>query len=67
MNAANCYERLVSLVPDEQDYQLYYAQCLYQACLYQDALRVVGQIEEPAVQGKVRVFTYVTEIVLILF
>lgn len=53
MNAATCYERLVALVPEEQDYQLYYAQCLYQACLYQDALKVVSQIEEPMSQGKV--------------
>ncbi|KAG8321250.1 Tetratricopeptide repeat protein 30A [Homalodisca vitripennis] len=54
VSAANCYERLVALVPEEQDYQLYYAQCLYQACLYQDALRIVSQIEDPSVQPKVR-------------
>ena len=30
-SAANCYEQLTLLFPDVEDYNLYYAQSLYQA------------------------------------
>uniref|UniRef100_A0A1B6E2P5 Tetratricopeptide repeat protein 30 n=1 Tax=Clastoptera arizonana TaxID=38151 RepID=A0A1B6E2P5_9HEMI len=40
VNAANCYEQLTVLLPDEEDYLLNYSQALYQACLYEEALNV---------------------------
>ena len=54
VNAANCYEQLTLLYPDNEDYKIYYAQALYQACLYEEAMKVTVQIENPELQGKVR-------------
>ena len=53
MNAANCYEQLTIFYPEEDDYKVYYAQALYQACLYEEALKVTVQIENPELQGQV--------------
>ncbi|XP_039281409.1 tetratricopeptide repeat protein 30A [Nilaparvata lugens] len=53
VSAANCYEQLIILLPDEEDYKLYYAQALYQACLYQEALKVLAKIDEPAFYAQV--------------
>ncbi|CAG2055947.1 unnamed protein product [Timema podura] len=53
VNAANCYEQLTLLLPEESEYKLYYAQSLYQACLYEEAMRVTSQIDDTAFQGKV--------------
>ena len=53
VNAANCYEQLTLLYPDNEDYKIYYAQALYQACLYEEAMKVTVQIENPELQGKV--------------
>jgi tetratricopeptide repeat protein 30 len=53
VNAANCYEQLTTYCPDVEDYKIYYAQALYQACLYQEAMRVTVQIDNPELQGKV--------------
>jgi tetratricopeptide repeat protein 30 len=53
IKAANCYEKLTLLLPEEAEYQLYYAQSLYQACLYEEAMKVTSQIDDPAFQGKV--------------
>ena len=53
MNAANCYEQLTVYYPDVEDYRIYYAQALYQACLYEEAMKVTVQIDSPASQGKV--------------
>ena len=55
VNAANCYEQLTLLYPDNEDYKIYYAQALYQACLYEEAMKVTVQIENPELQGKVRI------------
>ena len=55
VNAANCYEQLTLLYPDNEDYKIYYAQALYQACLYEEAMKVTVQIENPELQGKVGV------------
>ena len=52
VNAANCYEQLTLLYPDNEDYKIYYAQALYQACLYEEAMKVTVQIENPELQGK---------------
>ena len=40
VNAANCYEQLTIYYPEEDDYKVYYAQSLYQACLYEEAMKV---------------------------
>ncbi|XP_069689736.1 intraflagellar transport protein 70A isoform X1 [Periplaneta americana] len=53
VNAADCYEKLTLLLPDEAEYHLYYAQSLYQACLYEEAMKVTSQIDDPAFQGKI--------------
>ncbi|XP_075221413.1 tetratricopeptide repeat domain 30 isoform X2 [Lycorma delicatula] len=53
VRAANCYEELTVLFPDELDYQLYYAQSLYQACLYQEALKITAKIDDPDYNTKV--------------
>ena len=60
VNAANCYEQLTLLYPDNEDYKIYYAQALYQACLYEEAMKVTVQIENPELQGKVSVY-YITK------
>ena len=52
VNAANCYEQLTLLYPENEDYRIYYAQALYQACLYEEAMKVTVQIENPELQGK---------------
>ncbi len=52
-NAALSYERLVSLFPNIEDYRLYYAQSLYHASLYDEAMNATCQIENPEFQGKV--------------
>ncbi|CAL1286214.1 unnamed protein product [Larinioides sclopetarius] len=53
VNAANCYEHLTAVCPEVDDYKLYYAQSLYQACFYQEAMKVTCQIENPEYQTKI--------------
>ncbi|PRD32694.1 UNVERIFIED_CONTAM: ttc30a [Trichonephila clavipes] len=53
VNAANCYEHLTAVCPEVDDYKLYYAQSLYQACFYQEAMKVTCQIENPDYQAKI--------------
>ncbi|KAK2916250.1 hypothetical protein QQF64_024741 [Cirrhinus molitorella] len=38
-NAAECYEQLTQLHPEVEDYKLYYAQSLYGACAFPDAMK----------------------------
>jgi len=54
VNAANCYEQLTLYYPDVEDYRVYYAQSLYQACLYEEAMKVTVQIDNPQLKGKVK-------------
>lgn len=42
--AAQCYEKLVQLCPEESIYKLYYAQSLHQACMYQEAWAICSSI-----------------------
>ncbi|XP_066978143.1 intraflagellar transport protein 70A isoform X1 [Macrobrachium rosenbergii] len=53
VNAANCYEHLTMLFPEMEDYRLYYAQSLYQACLYEESMKVTHQIEEAEYAGRI--------------
>ncbi|PAA57823.1 hypothetical protein BOX15_Mlig000704g1, partial [Macrostomum lignano] len=52
VSASDSYERLTQLCPDCVEYQLYFAQSLYQAGLYQQAMKVAAQIEEPAYRSQ---------------
>ena len=54
VNASDCYEQLSSLFPDVEEYRLYYAQSLYKACLFQEAMKVACQIDQPQYAGQVR-------------
>ena len=49
-NAADCYDQLTKFFPDcdsYNNYKLYHAQALFKAAMYQDALKVLQQIESP--------------------
>ncbi|OQR69400.1 tetratricopeptide repeat protein 30A-like [Tropilaelaps mercedesae] len=49
VNAANCYEQLAILSPDEEtsrQYRLHYANTLYQASLFDEAYKVTLQMED---------------------
>ncbi|XP_044264063.1 tetratricopeptide repeat protein 30A isoform X1 [Tribolium madens] len=53
-NAASYYEQLTQMYPENNDYKLYYAQSLYQACLYDESFQVTKKIvEDPDYKGKV--------------
>lgn len=42
------------MYPENNDYKLYYAQSLYQACLYDESFQVTKKIvEDPEYKGKV--------------
>mmetsp|Transcript_8791 Transcript_8791/g.14620 ORF Transcript_8791/g.14620 Transcript_8791/m.14620 type:complete len:661 (-) Transcript_8791:737-2719(-) len=43
--AAQAYEELVGICPDVEEYKLYYAQSLYKAGLYPDAVRAAIRVE----------------------
>ncbi|XP_055877810.1 tetratricopeptide repeat protein 30A-like [Biomphalaria glabrata] len=53
VNASDCYEQLAVLHPEVEDYRLYYAQSLHKACLYQEAMKVACQIDNPKYQGQI--------------
>lgn len=53
VNASDCYEQLSILHPEVEEYKMYYAQSLYKACLYEEAMRVSCQIDNPEYQGRV--------------
>nr|XP_022317500.1 tetratricopeptide repeat protein 30A-like isoform X1 [Crassostrea virginica]XP_022317679.1 tetratricopeptide repeat protein 30A-like isoform X1 [Crassostrea virginica] len=53
VNAADCYEGLSNMHPEIEDYKLYYAQALYKACLYQEAMKVACQIDNPQYQSQI--------------
>ena len=53
VNASDCYEQLSTLHPEVEEYRLYYAQSLYKACLFQEAMKVACMIDQPQYQGQV--------------
>ena len=53
------YEQLVQLHPEVHNYQLYYAQCLYKACLFPEATKASCQLEHESYQTKVHVYLHV--------
>lgn len=44
-NASQCYEQLVSICPDVEEYKLYYAQSLYKSGLFSEALKSAIRVE----------------------
>ncbi|KAJ8925929.1 hypothetical protein NQ315_009781 [Exocentrus adspersus] len=53
-NATSYYEQLTELYPDNNDYKLYYAQSLYQACLYDEAVKASNKlIDHPEYKNQV--------------
>jgi len=57
VNAADCYEQLAQLNPENEDYKLYYAQALYKASLYEESIKVSCQIDSPKHHLKVCIRT----------
>jgi len=53
VNAADCYEQLTVLNPEVDDYRLYYAQSLYKANLFDEAMKVSSQIDSSMYHDKV--------------
>ncbi|XP_072336851.1 intraflagellar transport protein 70A isoform X1 [Scyliorhinus torazame] len=52
-NAAGCYEQLIQIHPEIDDYKLYHAQSLYKACMYTEAMKATFLIDNPVYQTKV--------------
>ncbi|XP_040209040.1 tetratricopeptide repeat protein 30A isoform X1 [Rana temporaria] len=53
VNAADCYEQLMQINPEVDEYKLYYAQSLYKACMYPEAMKATFLLDNPAYQSKV--------------
>lgn len=53
IEAANCYEQLILLVPNEPEYKLIYAQSLFQSGLLDEAFKVTLAIDAPHIKEKV--------------
>ncbi|KAI8915963.1 hypothetical protein EDD86DRAFT_185328 [Gorgonomyces haynaldii] len=53
LNAADCYEQLVQICPDSQDYKLYFAQSLYKSGQHQMALKVSNTVEGQLLARKI--------------
>uniref|UniRef100_A0A8B9JTT8 Tetratricopeptide repeat protein 30 n=1 Tax=Astyanax mexicanus TaxID=7994 RepID=A0A8B9JTT8_ASTMX len=51
-NAAECYEQLIQLHPEVEDYKLYYAQSLYGACAFQEAMKATFTLDNPTSHTK---------------
>lgn len=52
-NAAECYEQLTQLHPEVEEYKLYYAQSLYGACAFSDAMKATFLLDNPTSHTKV--------------
>ncbi|XP_075442900.1 intraflagellar transport protein 70A [Ascaphus truei] len=52
INAADSYEQLIQIHPEIEEYKLYYAECLYKACLYPEAMKATFILDSPAYQSK---------------
>ena len=52
-NCAATYEDLIRVCPDVDDYKLYYAQALFKAAMYPEALRAAIRVDSPQHQQKV--------------
>lgn len=52
-NAAECYEQLIQLHPEVEDYKLYHAQSLYGACAFQEAMKATFPLDNATSHNKV--------------
>lgn len=57
VNASDCYEQLTQITPDNEEYKINYAQCLYKCGLYEQAMKVAAQIDNPKYQAQVSYFS----------
>ncbi|KAM4028232.1 intraflagellar transport protein 70A isoform 2-T2 [Anomaloglossus baeobatrachus] len=53
VNASDCYEQLLQINPEVEEYKLYYAQSLYKACMYPEAMKATFLLDSAAYQSKV--------------
>lgn len=53
VEAANCYEQLCVLVPNEPEYKFVYAQALFQSGLFEEAYKIAHAIEAPHLREKI--------------
>ncbi|KAM3722090.1 Tetratricopeptide repeat protein 30A [Dirofilaria immitis] len=53
VEAATYYEQLVQLYPTYAEYRLYWAQSLYNAFMFSEAIAIISQIDEPQLDGQV--------------
>lgn len=51
--AADCYGQLTQIHPEVDEYKLYYAQSLYKAFMYPEAMKATFQIENPTYHSRV--------------
>ena len=58
------YEQLVQLHPDVHDYQFYYSQCLYKACMFPEATKASCQLEHEEYQTKARAVSSLIVIII---
>lgn len=54
LSASQYYEQLIALCPDVEDYKLYYAQSLYKAGLYPEAIRAAVRVEGEQYSQKIQ-------------
>ena len=64
VNAADCYEQLALICDDCDQYKYYYALSLYKADLFEEAMKVSCQIENPLYASQVCLKTEVVDCVL---
>lgn len=53
VSASDCYEQLTQLYPEIEDYRIYFAQALHKAGLFQPAMKVAVQIENPKHRSRI--------------
>ena len=53
IEAANCYEQLCILVPNEAEYQFLFALSLFQSGLFEEAFKITATIDAPDLKEKI--------------
>ncbi|XP_053570279.1 tetratricopeptide repeat protein 30A [Bombina bombina] len=53
VNAADSYDQLIQINPEVDEYKLYYAQSLYKAGLYPEAMKATFLLDNPSYQSKI--------------
>lgn len=52
--AVNCYESLINICPDNEEYKLYYAQSLYKAGMYPESVKAAIKVETEKYSQRVK-------------